>query len=487
MKSFKRILLLLVAALMLLSAFACSGKKDEVALAYEGNSISASDFNYILTYIKSQVVTYYQSAYAYSGVTLSESDVLSLSLGSDGKTVADGIREDAIELCRKILVIENMCSDSDLSITDESDISAIDAYLSDVEFQYGGADLFDVALARMGFTRDGIRRYENLSRLYNLLYQKRYGDNGEARLPDSDITKEFLENYYRYEGAVFAYPESTEDSGYTDEEVEAYFFENFVKVAHVLYMTVDKTTGEELSEEKVAEAKAKAEAALEALNGGEKQLDDYKSENEDTGYEYIFTHKDMVTEFSDAAFEMEVGEYRCVKTQYGYHVMQKLELTEKDYKGESDDDEGKKEDTIAAMQREKVDAEAKDFYEKLKSGETKDFPAEDDDDKGYYYNQPSLIAKDDSSASSIVKMIESAENGLVYQEVSSGVYVIRVFELKADDITDDVKSSIYSSLASQVFFDYLTEYSDKVTVNDDIVNRYDVNTLPMLETEFNAQ
>ena len=84
-------------------------------------------------------------------------------------------------------------------------------------------------------------------------------------------------------------------------------------------------------------------------------------------------------------------------------------------------------------------------------------------------------------------MIESAKDGLAYQEVSSGVYVIRVLELKAENITDDVKSSIYSSLASQAFFDYLTEYSDKVTVNEDIVNRYDVNTLPMLETEFTAQ
>ena len=486
MKSIKRILLLLVAALMLLSTFSCSGKKDEAALTYEGNSISASDYNYILTYIKSQVVSYYRSAYSYSGVTLSEADVLSLSLGSGGKTVADGIREDTIELCRKILVIENMCAQSDLRITDESDISAVEAYISNVEFQYGGSDLFDIALARMGFTRDGIRRYENLSRLYNLLYEKRYGDSGDTKLPESDITKEFLKNYYNYEGAVFAYPESTEDSGYTDEEIKTYFFENFVKVAHVLYMTVDKTTGKELSEEKVAEAKSKAEAALEALSSGEKKLEDYKSENEDTGYEYIFTRKDMVSEFSDAAFEMEVGEYRCVKTQYGYHVMQKLELTEADYKGSSDGG-GKKKDTVTAMQREKVDAEAKAFYVKLVSGEIKDFPAEDEKEKGYYYNKPSIISKTDKSSSSIVKMIESAKDGLAYQEVSSGVYVIRVLELKAENITDDVKSSIYSSLASQAFFDYLTEYSDKVTVNEDIVNRYDVNTLPMLETEFTAQ
>lgn len=97
-------------------------------------------------------------------------------------------------------------------------------------------------------------------------------------------------------------------------------------VYHVLYATMDITTGLELDEAAQNEAKSKAEAFESTIT----TYDDLKTkavEAKTAGdvlecAEYTVNRGEMVTEFEDWCFEKhEVGDTGIVKSEYGYHVM----------------------------------------------------------------------------------------------------------------------------------------------------------------------
>lgn len=105
----------------------------------------------------------------------------------------------------------------------------------------------------------------------------------------------------------------------TDEEMQAYYEENKdlflepeeIRAAHILVRT------EEEAKEIIASLDDGGDFAALAKEHG---LDGTKDRGGDLGY---FTHGDMVPEFSDAAFALEVGSYtkEPVKSQFGYHVI----------------------------------------------------------------------------------------------------------------------------------------------------------------------
>lgn len=97
-------------------------------------------------------------------------------------------------------------------------------------------------------------------------------------------------------------------------------------VYHVLYPTLDLTTGEDLSEEEQKTASERAEA----LKASVTSLDSMKEKGKaavDAGEaaeeaQYTIIPGEMVQEFNDWCFsEHEVGDIDIVKTRYGYHVM----------------------------------------------------------------------------------------------------------------------------------------------------------------------
>ena len=107
-----------------------------------------------------------------------------------------------------------------------------------------------------------------------------------------------------------------------------------VDVRHILFMTVDSSTREPLSDEEVAEKKAKAEEVLaqwKALDDKtEEAFGDLANENsEDTGsntngglYENV-TPGMMVDSFDKWIFDKsrKVGDVEMVESEFGYHIM----------------------------------------------------------------------------------------------------------------------------------------------------------------------
>lgn len=109
--------------------------------------------------------------------------------------------------------------------------------------------------------------------------------------------------------------------------------QNTVTVRHILFMTKNQETGEDLSAEEKANKKQAAEDALKQWQDGEKTAESFgeiaNNLTEDTGsasngglYENV-RQGTMVAAFNDWCFDAarKPGDTGIVETEYGYHVM----------------------------------------------------------------------------------------------------------------------------------------------------------------------
>lgn len=101
-----------------------------------------------------------------------------------------------------------------------------------------------------------------------------------------------------------------------------------VTVRHILFMTVDSSTQQPLSQDKQDEAKKKAEDVLAKVKAGGNMKDLAAQYSEDPGSkdnsgQYTISKGEMVKEFEDWAFSAKPGDTGLIKSSYGYHVMQK--------------------------------------------------------------------------------------------------------------------------------------------------------------------
>lgn len=497
MKKQTRLVAFLLVIVMLFTFTACSeesssgGAEGEVLLTLGEYTLSEKDYMYILSMFKSQMIDYYQAYFSQYGVSYGEAEILGMKM-DENTTFAKYIEDISLEFAQQMLVFEKLCGDANLSITNQTDIDKIDGFMKDLEYSYGGEDLFEIELARLGLSRYSIERYLRSEFFYSLIRDYRYGDNGIAKIPSEKVHDKFLKEYLHYDGALFAYVDYKDGSAYTfeytDDEVKAFFDTEFVKVRHILYKTVD-SSNKKLPDEKVAEKKAKAEAALAAIQSGEKSLDDYKKDTEDAGYEYIFTYGRMVKNFETAAFEMNVGDVRLVETEHGFHIIEKLEKTEEDFLGKTSDDGktsgGNKSNVIKAMTAKQIRSEALDLFAKLQSGEVKEYPAKDTEKAYYIPLEPNFIKKDDTNYASFIEMLNEIEEGKYGEKnfVNDATYVIRRLPMSSSDISASIYTNIEDELIMTEFSEYIKSFYDKIELKEDLLAKFDVVTIPKLDGE----
>ena len=129
----------------------------------------------------------------------------------------------------------------------------------------------------------------------------------------------------------------------SEEEKKDYFAKNYVVVKHFIINNVYKVNeagdaNVALTAEELAEKNAEIENVRARLNSGEEYeaiFEEYKHTDPGNaiyteGY-FVTRNSGLVPEFEDAAFSMEEGEVRFVKTQYGTHVMKKYALDPEKY------------------------------------------------------------------------------------------------------------------------------------------------------------
>ncbi len=121
----------------------------------------------------------------------------------------------------------------------------------------------------------------------------------------------------------------------SEKEMKDYYEENIygdISAKHILISTeLDEDATDEEKEAKEKEAKEKAEEIIKKLKNGEdfselaKEYSDDEASKKNGGDLGYFNSGDMVQEFEDAAYKLEVNEYTTtpVKTEYGYHIIMK--------------------------------------------------------------------------------------------------------------------------------------------------------------------
>lgn len=159
-----------------------------------------------------------------------------------------------------------------------------------------------------------------------------------------------------YQSAVMEQLES-EQTEPTDDELKAFFAENYYRAKHILIEKDDASAEATESAEDTAateaadstEAAAATEAGTEEAKAGKDLADELleRAKNgedfdamitqysTDPGSEsnpdgYIFTDGDMVSEFEDCVKGLQPGEFGICESDYGYHVIQRLPLSADD-------------------------------------------------------------------------------------------------------------------------------------------------------------
>ena len=292
-------------------ALYASHDADEVVMTMDGEDVTWEEYFYWLYYSGVQVNNYINqmaanmSAY---GMNVTWDD----AADDTGISFKDYVVQLAEDNIRQIHSIKKFSAENDVILT-EDNLKAIEEQRKTDMVNLCGEEVSDEEFAE--FLKSTyylpIKVYDDMNEI-NYLYQncfaKLYGEDGEKL---------------------------------SDEKAEAYLKDSgYMNAAHILFMTVNPSTGEALDDETIAEKKALADkfaAELAGITDTEKlqeRFAEIKDEYcEDTGKEaypdgYIFTPGTMVTEFEDTVNALE--DYQVsepVESRYGYHIIMRLPLT----------------------------------------------------------------------------------------------------------------------------------------------------------------
>lgn len=161
--------------------------------------------------------------------------------------------------------------------------------------------------------------------------QQYFGVNSEDELED------MLRLEYKRNKAV----EEFVANNLTDKEIEDYYDKNIIgdiKASHILITPdVDSDATDEEKEKAEEKAKKKAEKIIKKLDEGEdfaelaKEYSDDEATAKNGGDLDYFNTDDMDENFIEAVKDLENNEYtkEPVKTQYGYHIILKVDQKEK--------------------------------------------------------------------------------------------------------------------------------------------------------------
>lgn len=188
----------------------------------------------------------------------------------------------------------------------------IDAEIEDLKAQFGGEAAFNAALSQSSMTLEDLRESMPMQVKIRKILE-----------PQVTVTDDEIKEYY-----------DTNKASFSEEEQ--------VRASHIL-----------------VETKEEADAIVKQLKEGADFAELAKEKSADTGSKEnggdldFFKRGDMVTEFSDAAFSMKVGEVSDpVKSDYGYHIIKVTDHKDaKDYTLEE-----KKEEIRKTLVNQKVSA-----------------------------------------------------------------------------------------------------------------------------------
>lgn len=279
---------------------------DEVVLTYNGRENTWREYYYWLNYFAGYVK--YMAA---MGMPFSGWDGTDLNETMDNASV---VRASAADSLFQYQAVTQLAEQEGLELDEEDEATLQEAFETAAD-NYGDGDgtctdeeiaAYEEYIDGQFMTRELLDKMSRASLLLDKLFAKLYGEDG------ADVS---------------------------DEDALAYAEElGLLACKHILLMTIDPETNEPLSDEEIAEKKAKADELYEQLTAVqddqealEKLFDELMNEySEDTGLAYnpdgyTFASGVMVPVFEEttAALE-EYGLSEPVQSDYGYHIILRL-------------------------------------------------------------------------------------------------------------------------------------------------------------------
>ena len=276
----------------------------DVVMTVNGKDVYWNEYYYWLNVQAAQVDSYFEQMLMYVGQEIKWDD----TVNEEGDTYADIVLADTETMIRQMYGIESKAAELGITLTEEDEAeleAAVQEFTVSTCGEGAGEEELRETLATIHVTPEFFRRVIGMNQILGKIFETQYGENGSL---------------------------------VTDEQALAYIEENGVMNAnHILFMTVDMSTGMSYEEAIIEEKLAAATAAMEELRAIE---DDAEREAafvamkeelcEDSGkvtnpLGYCFIPGTMVPEFEEAAAALapyEISE--PVKTSYGYHVLMGL-------------------------------------------------------------------------------------------------------------------------------------------------------------------
>ena len=307
------------AAATLLAACALASCSSESVMTYGSHSINENEFSYYLATYKgkyAQTYTDFKNTPEYFSSVVTD----------DGQTVEDVLYSAVVHNVEMTLVCEQMFDDYGLSLS-RSVEDTINSYIGDFVDEYadGSRNKFNAALGAYGVNINMLKKIYLRDEKVSALYDALYGTNGIIGITDEDRQNYLDENYVRvrhiYVNNKYMY--ATDEDGvqeYTDDGLRK---------------------KRELTAEELAAKQALIDAIDESLAEGADFDEVYDAFSEDKYYKngyYISENMDFISDVTDSAMSLEVGEYKKIETDYGTHYIMRLEMDEKPWENEDNSD-----------------------------------------------------------------------------------------------------------------------------------------------------
>lgn len=307
------------AAATILAACALASCSSESVMTYGSHSINENEFSYYLATYKgkyAQTYTDFKNTPEYFSSVVTD----------DGQTVEDVLYSAVVHNVEMTLVCEQMFDDYGLSLS-RSVEDTINSYIGDFVDEYadGSRNKFNAALGAYDVNINMLKKIYLRDEKVSALYDALYGTNGIIGITDEDRQNYLDENYVRvrhiYVNNKYMY--ATDEDGvqeYTDDGLRK---------------------KRELTAEELAAKQALIDAIDESLAEGADFDEVYDAFSEDKYYKngyYISENMDFISDVTDSAMSLEVGEYKKIETDYGTHYIMRLEMDEKPWENEDNSD-----------------------------------------------------------------------------------------------------------------------------------------------------
>lgn len=316
----KKLLLIILATVLLATLGACS-IKNVTKYAYAGDdAFYAGEFNFFMAQAMNAA---YQTAQSRGETLETAKDWKTVKIGD--KTAEEYVKDEVSKTMKQYIVLMAKAKEFGEEFTNE-DEEMLSRQRQSIIDSYGGRYSYEQYFSELGFT---IKAVENIIRT-EIFAQKAY-----AYFEDPSSQQEGGETEGEAAEDTAGKPNFYDQINPSDEEAAEKYKNDYIMAKHILIKpsAPEAADDEEVkSEEELdADAKKQAEDIISQLNEGadfdalmKEHSQDVDSEGNLNGASgYIFTKGDMVTEFEEAAYALNEGEYtrEPVKSEFGYHII----------------------------------------------------------------------------------------------------------------------------------------------------------------------